>query len=194
MFGRLAQTYTMLMQPLTYIKARQFLTWYGCSSREESTDTCLHPFWLNTRRILWLTEHRLETLEGAQERGLESDGSLCLQRQSSFGTFWEFITTSPCAYTRAACSLFNPKKSLYVMIYHQSAKLGRVWEKFHSLSCLLLLFHYSASGCPCKTTRTSLLVGFHHFCFKMKLTIMKNSWIKKKFSKQISKPMQTIKN
>lgn len=25
-FGRLAQTYTMLMQPLTYVKARQFLT------------------------------------------------------------------------------------------------------------------------------------------------------------------------
>lgn len=33
-FGRLAQTYTMLMQHLTYVKARQFLIWHGCSSRE----------------------------------------------------------------------------------------------------------------------------------------------------------------
>lgn len=58
MFGRLAQTYTVLIQPLTNVEARQFLTWYGCSNREESTDTCLQPFWLNTRRVLWLMEHR----------------------------------------------------------------------------------------------------------------------------------------
>lgn len=58
MFGRLAQTYIVLIQPLTNVKARQFLTWYGCSNREESTDTCLQPFWLNTRRVLWLMEHR----------------------------------------------------------------------------------------------------------------------------------------
>lgn len=47
---------------------------------------------------------------------------------------------------------------------------------------------------PEKTTRTSLLVGFHHFCLKMKLTKMKNSCIKKKSSKQISKQIQTFKN
>lgn len=47
---------------------------------------------------------------------------------------------------------------------------------------------------PEKTIRTSLLVGFHHFCLKMKLTKMKNSWIKKKSSKQISKQIQTFKN
>lgn len=57
-FGRLAQTYTMLMQPLTYVKARQLLTWYGGLSREESTGTCLQPFWWNTKRVLWLMEHK----------------------------------------------------------------------------------------------------------------------------------------
>lgn len=70
MFGRLAQTYTMLMQPLTYVKARQFLTWYGCSSREESTDTCLQPFWLNTRRALWLMEHKDWRLGRSTRRGV----------------------------------------------------------------------------------------------------------------------------
>jgi len=33
----------MLTQPLTYAYAMKFLTWYGCSSREESTESDLQP-------------------------------------------------------------------------------------------------------------------------------------------------------
>lgn len=70
-------------------------------------------------------------------------------------------------------------------------------ESSHTLSspsCMLLVFHYSASGWPQKTTRTSFLVVFHHFGLKMKLTKMKNSHIKKKSSKQTNKKGQTSRN
>lgn len=138
---------------------------------------------------------RLETLEGAQGGGWEG-----MDHRASKGNSALVLSRSlshlpvPTQGLYAACA--TQRKVCISWYTNQSAELGMFGKSLalSSLSCLLLVFHYSASGCAWKTTRTSLLVGFHHFCLKRKLTKMKNSWIKKKSSKQISKQIQTCKN
>lgn len=57
MFGRLAQTCTMLMQLWHILKPGS--SWHDMGAQAgKRAQTCLQPFWLNTRRVLWLMKHK----------------------------------------------------------------------------------------------------------------------------------------
>lgn len=152
-FGTLAQ----LVQPQMYVKARKFLTWHGCSSMEESTETSpALAGWTQGESYGWWSTNTRQLRRSA--KGVVGKGWITVLPKAI--QFWYSlgIYHNISLYARSVHSCTTLRKSLYVTIYHQSAELRRVWVG--------ILSHSFQSFLP--------IVGFPLLCFWMALKNHKN--------------------